>query len=74
MEQRRSRSTAGADSSRIRVLPVWMVLGIALLAILTLYLLFPRQALIEQHQEQGESLSADLLDAVRRMPLPALAE
>ena len=33
-----------------------------------------RQALIEQHQEQGESLSADLLDAVRRMPLPALTE
>jgi len=33
-----------------------------------------RQALIEQHQEQGESLSADLLDAVSRMPLPALTE
>ena len=33
-----------------------------------------RQALIEQHQEQGESLSAHLLDAVRRMPLPALTE
>ena len=33
-----------------------------------------RQALIEQHQAQGESLSAELLDAVRQMSLPALAE
>ena len=33
-----------------------------------------RQALIEEHQAQGESLSADLLDAVRHMPLPALTE
>ena len=31
-----------------------------------------RQALVEQHQAQGESLlAAELLDAIERMPLPA---
>ena len=30
-----------------------------------------RQALIEQHQEQGQSLlAAELLDAIQHMPLP----
>jgi ArsR family transcriptional regulator, virulence genes transcriptional regulator len=34
-----------------------------------------RQALIEEHQEQGESLLAgELLDAIEHMPLPMSAE
>jgi len=34
-----------------------------------------RQALVEQHQAQGESLlAAELLDVIQRMPLPAVPE
>ena len=34
-----------------------------------------RQALIEQHQAQGESLlAAELLDAIQHMPLPVSPE
>ena len=68
MEQRRSRSGAGAEPQRVRILSLWGLLGVAVLVAGLLVLLFPKQTLLEQvRRDSGnDELSANYLTSLLR--------
>ena len=68
MEQRRSRSGAGAESRRVRILSLWGLLGITALVAMLLVMLFPKQDLLERVRGNSgnDELAANYITSLLR--------